>query len=286
MKKLVLIIIAVLVLFFIGFYFIGVYTTNSFIEERAEELAASVNEKSAEKFHYSEIDSLPLPVQNYFRFAVKEGTVKPRFVRLRQSGKFKTNIGADFKNLTAVQYFTTTKPGFIWAAEIDFADFIWIKGIDTYFEGEGNLLIKFMSGITISNEGGKEITQSQIARWLMEAVWYPTILLPSENLSWSEIDSSKAKLNFMENDIAIEAVFYFNADGSVDKITTQRYMTTTAGPALTNYTGYLTNYKEVDGITLPHHVEVEWNLDHQDFKYGVFDIDEIEFDNFTVYDNQ
>jgi uncharacterized protein YxeA len=69
MKKLVLIIIAVLVLFFIGFYFIGVYTTNSFIEERAEELAASVNEKSAEKFHYSEIDSLPLPVQNYFRFA-------------------------------------------------------------------------------------------------------------------------------------------------------------------------------------------------------------------------
>lgn len=285
MKKMILIIISAVLLFFIGFYFIGVYTTNSSIDERAEKLIEIAKEHPSEKFYYSEIDSLPAPVQKYFRFAINEGTVKPRFARLKQSGKFKTNIGADFKDLSAEQYSITNKPGFIWNGEIDFAKLIWVKGIDTYFNGEGSLLIKFMSGITISNETGKEIAQAQVVRWLFEALWYPSALLPSGNLIWVGIDSSSAKILFTENEIQVDAVVHFNNDGSISKIKTQRYMTTTAGPVPTDYTGYFSEYKYVNGIRVPLHGEVEWNLDNQDFLYGIFDINKIEFDVFKKFED-
>lgn len=284
MKKMLLIIISVLILFFVTFYFLGVYTTNSFVTEQAEKLIQTAKDQPEEKFNFSEIDSLPAPVQKYFRFAIDEGVNKPRFVRLKQSGQFKTNLNAEFKDLTADQYAISHQPGFIWSGDITFAKLIWVRGIDTYFNSEGSLLIKFMSGITISKESGKEISQAQVVRWLLEGVWYPSAFLPSENLKWSEVDSTSAKILFKENDIEISVHVFFNENGSIAKMKTQRYMTTTAGPALTDYTGYFTKYKDVNGIRIPTHGEVEWNMEDQDFLYGKFDIDKIEFDSFSIYD--
>lgn len=285
MKKIVFIVLAVVIVFFMLFYFIGVYTTNSFIDTRAESLAELAKQSPSQKFTYTEIDSLPVPVQKYFRFAMDEGIAKPRFARLKQSGQFKTNIGADFKDLSADQYSITFQPGFIWSGEIDFAKLIWVKGVDTYFKNSGDFLIKFMSGITITKESGREIAQAQIVRWLLEGLWYPSALLPSKYISWSEIDSSSANIHFKKDSLQIDAAVYFNNDGSIDKIKTKRYMTTTSGPVLTDYTGHFSNYKDVNGIRIPFHGEVEWNLENQDFLYGKFDIEEIEFDVFKKFEN-
>lgn len=284
MKKTVLIILAVLFLFSLTFYFLGVYSTQSFINAQIEQLATASREYPAEKFSFSEIDILPHPVQKYFHFALKEGITKPRFVRIKQTGLFKPNLETDFKPLTAEHYAITTIPGFIWSGDISFAKVIWVKGIDTYFNDTGSLLIKFMSGVTISKEAGSEIAQAQLVRWLFECFWYPTALLPSDRLKWSPVDSTSARLNFIHNDIEIEAVVHFNEDGSVYKLTSQRYMTTTAGPKLTGYTGYFSNYENVNGIMIPLHSEVEWNLDTGDFLYGKFDMEKIDFDILNTFD--
>ncbi len=286
MKKVVLSIIAAVVLFFIAFFLIGVYLTSSFVDEQVDKLVKIAEEQPNTKFSFEEVDSLPASVQKYFSYALTDRITKPRFARIKQSGRFKTNINAGFKDLTAEQYVVTSEPGFIWSGDIHLFDpIIWIRGIDTYVNGSGSLLIKFMSGVTITRETGEEIAQAQIVRWLMEAIWCPTALLPSGNLEWSAVDSTSAEVHFKENDIAIDAIFHFNDDGSINKITAKRYMTTVAGPALTNYTGYVSDYKEVKGMKIPFHVEVEWNLDHQDFKYGTFDIEEIEYDVFKRFED-
>ncbi len=284
MKKMVLIILAVLFLFSLTFYFLGVYSTNRFVNSEIKRLALTAKEQPVVNFSFSEIDTLPQPVQKYFRFALKEGITKPRFVRIKQTGLFKPNLETDFKQLTAEHYAITNVPGFFWSGDISFAKVIWVKGIDSYFNDTGSLLIKFMSGVTISKETGNEIAQAQLVRWLFEGFWYPTALLPSDKLKWSPIDSVSAKLFFIHNKIEIEAVVHFNEDGSAKKLTSQRYMTTTAGPKLTGYTGYFSDYEEVNGIMIPLHGEVEWNLDTGDFLYGKFDMDKIEFDNFAMYE--
>jgi len=283
MKKTVLIILAVLFLFSFTFYFLGVYSTHSFVNSEIERLKTTAMEHPVENFSFSEIDTLPQPVQKYFRFALKEGITKPRFVRIKQTGLFKPNLETDFKTLTAEHYAITNLPGFIWSGDISFAKVIWVKGIDTYFNDTGSLLIKFMSGVTISKETGNEIAQAQLVRWLFECFWYPTALLPSDNLKWIPVDSTSAQLNFIHNDIEIEAVVHFNEDGSARKLTSQRYMTTTAGPKLTGYTGYFSDYEEVNGIMIPRHGEVEWKLDTGDFLYGKFDMEKIEFDVFERF---
>jgi len=61
-------------------------------------------------------------------------------------------------------------------------------------------------------------------------------------------------------------------------------MTTSAGPVLTNYSGYYSDYKTYNGITVPSHLEAEWNLDNQDFRYGKFTVTGFEYDNFSEFE--
>lgn len=284
MKKTVLIVICALVIIFIAFFFAGIYFTNDYVNEETRKLINEAKQERVQTFNYAEIDKLPPVLQKYFSKVIDEGSVKPRFVRLKQEGYFKTNHNAEFKELTAEQYFITTKPGFIWQGKINFGKFIWITGIDNYYKGKGNLLIKFMSGITITKESGKEINQSQIIRWLLETVWFPTALLSNGNMKWIKYDSTSATVSLDENDIEVTATFHFNNDGLISKITSERYMTTVSGPALTKFTGYVSNYKKFNGFLIPTHVQVEWNLIDQDFRYGKFNVTEIDYDNFDMYE--
>lgn len=60
--------------------------------------------------------------------------------------------------------------------------------VQRYFNGHGNMLIKIFSTFTIADAKGSEMDYSSLIRFLSEAPWYPTALLPSEYLQWEEID--------------------------------------------------------------------------------------------------
>ena len=214
MKKVVITVISVLVLLFIVFLFGGIYLTHKLISDKTGILITAAENETPQKFNYSEIDTLPPVLQKYFRFALEDGITKPRFLRLKQKGEFKTSISADFRDIEAQQYFLTSKPGFLWHGKIYLTSFLWLDGIDTYFNGDGALLIKFLSGISMTRETGDEIKQAQIVRWLLEAAWFPAALLPNENLKWIKYDSTSATLLFNEKDIEIKARFFFNGNGS------------------------------------------------------------------------
>jgi len=175
-------------------------------------------------FNFNDLEGLPEPVQRYFKYALRDGQEHIKFVRLKQIGEFKMKENQPWMPIHAEQYFTTEDPAFIWRVKLAMAPFIWIEGRDMYYQGRGNMLIKLLSTITVADAAGSEMDISSLIRFLAEAPWFPTALLPSDYIEWKEIDSNSARVVIKDKGYIASGIFTFNEKGEIIKfVTNDRY---------------------------------------------------------------
>lgn len=103
--------------------------------------------------------------------------------------------------------------------------------------GKGHMLWKLFSALTLVNFGGREIDQSALVRYLSEAVWFPTALLPSRTLRWEALDSDSARATLVHGGLCVSAVFHFNARGQIVRLTTTDRPRSVAASRVLSYTG-------------------------------------------------
>jgi hypothetical protein len=179
----------------------------------------SQSENSENIFSYSQLQSLPEPVQRYFRHVIKEGQPYISYVRLMHDGQFKTTPEKDWVKIKGEQYFTTAKPGFIWKGSTSV-----FTANDQYISNTDRLTVSLFSVFKIAGGQGKKYDQGELLRWLAESVWFPTNLLPNESLKWKPIDALTAQLNFNYNGMPLSYVVSFNSIGLITQLQTKRYM--------------------------------------------------------------
>ncbi len=218
----------------------------------------------------SNLKGLPVPVQRYFRYALREGQAYIQQVTLKHRGQFRTSAKQGWKNIRGEEYFTCSPPGFLWSGKLG-----WASAIDKYINGKGNLVVKIASLIPVVNAKGKATDQGEFLRWLAEAVWFPTALLPSDNLSWLPIDEQSAKVLYQDEHIQAEGVFHFNQLGQITHFKAQRYMDENH---LEEWTAHCHDYREVNGMQIPFFAEAVWNLSAGDFSYAKFELEEIDYE--------
>ena len=218
--------------------------------------------------------SLPKPIQRYFTYALEDQQKKISYVRLKHKGVFRTNPKQDWKQINGQEYFNIRKPGFLWFGKVPL-----FSAIDKYINGKGNLKVKLFSLIKIIDEKGDKIDQSELLRFLGEAPWYPTALLPSKQVIWESIDTNSAKIIFTDHNMTVTGIFQVNSKGQIIRFQAKRYYQ----DALQKWTGTYTDYRSVNGINIPFSVKVTWNLPTGDYTYAKFDLNKIEYDNSNPY---
>lgn len=249
-----------------------------------ESLFANSGKISDKVFTYDQIKSLPDPVQRYFKYALKEGQEYISYVRLKQDGLFRMNENSKWIPIIAEQYFTTQNPAFLWYCKIKPLPFFWITGKDSYFQNEGNLIIKLLSIITVVNLKGEECDQSEFIRYIAESVWFPTALLPNEFLNWEPIDSETARVIINYRGYNLSFIFYFNAKGQIIKLTTEdRFMEEKGEFKKEKWSCYCRKYKKINNVRIPTEGEVEWNLPDKNISYAKLRIIDIEFNKTSKY---
>ncbi|CAN5788074.1 hypothetical protein BH11BAC3_BH11BAC3_41300 [soil metagenome] len=145
---------------------------------QVKQLFAESKNISDKIFSHQQLENLPPPVQLYFKHVLKEGQPYLSYIRLKHDGQFKTSIKKDWVTIKGEQYFTTEKSGFIWKGTTSM--FI---ARDMYLASEGRLIATILSTINVADiHGKKEYDQGELLRWLSESIWFPTNLLPAENL--------------------------------------------------------------------------------------------------------
>lgn len=251
--------------------FVGRMNLSNLFNEDVEQLFLSSQSISAQTFSYQQLKGLPDPVQRYFKHVLKEGQPYISYARITHGGQFKMGLEKPWKNIKGEQYFTTEKPGFIWKGTTSM-----FTARDMYIAGKGRLIATLFSLFNVVDGQGEHYNQGELLRWLAESIWFPTNLLPKENLKWLAINDSSAKLQFNYNGRALSYIITFNDKDEIIQMETMRYMdnddlkTWIIKPSL---------YKEINNILIPTANEVIWRLRSGDFSYAKFILGKIEYDN-------
>jgi hypothetical protein len=109
--------------------------------------------------------------------------------------------------------------------------------------------------------GGGEIARGELMRYLAEAVWYPTALLPSQGVRWEAVDANSARASLTDAGIGVSLVFGFNEAGLITTVHSDaRGRTVGKRVELTPWEGRFWNFAQRDGMSVPLDGEVSWIL--------------------------
>lgn len=215
-------------------------------------------------FDRRELEGLPAPVQRYFRAALKDGQPMVAAVSVEHSGSF--NLGADaadrWKPFTSTQRVVTRRPGFDWDARIAMLPGVSVRVHDAYIAGEGMLHAALFGLVPMAKQRDTgDLARGELMRFLAEAAWYPTALLPSQGIQWEAVDEHCASATLSDGDITLTLLFRFGADGLIDTVRAEARGRTIGGKTVpTPWQGRFWNYALRDGMQVPLDGEVAWGL--------------------------
>jgi hypothetical protein len=127
-----------------------------------------------------------------------------------------------------------------------------------------------------------------LARWLGEAVWFPTALVPGrapgEGVQWAAMDDSIARATITDGGTTVSAEFHFAATGEITGMTAMRYRDVNGAGVLTPFEGRYRDYTRRDGVMVPMSAEVAWLLPEGRFAYWRGRPEQVEYDRATTSD--
>ena len=232
-------------------------------------------EKSNQIYSEKQLESLPKNVQRYFKYVLKEGQPYINSVRLTHNGFFKTDLKKDFTAITGEQYFSSQKPQFIWKGETSF-----FTARDFFIDEKGGLIVTIFNVYNFVDSSGNNFDEGELQRWLAESVWFPTNLLPSEYLKWSEIDDNSAKLFFNYKTISFFFIVRFNQIGEITEIEGNRFMT---AERKEKWVCKMANYQERNGVKIPISDQAIWRLKDGDQVYAKFEVQKIDYNIYEKF---
>lgn len=228
-----------------------------------------------------ELESLPTPVQRYFRIALKDGQPMIASIKVAHAGQFSLGeTEAKWVPFTSDQAVVTRRPGFDWDARIRMAPGLHAFVHDAYVTGEGILHATLFGLVTVAHlRGTPEAAQGELMRFFAEAVWYPTALLPSQGVRWEAVDNSSAKATMKDGDTTLTMLFRFNDDGLIGSVRAEARSRAVNGATVpTPWEGRLGGYELRDGMRIPLEAEVAWQLADGALPYWRGRITEIKYE--------
>ncbi len=212
---------------------------------------------------FTELDGLPPVVQRYFRLVLQEGRRLVAAASVEHHGSF--NMGeaeANWKPFTSTQRVVTRRPGFDWDARIRLMPGLTVKVHDAYVGGAGILHASLAGLFTLADlRGSGEIAEGELMRFVAEAAWYPTALLPSQGVRWEAVDERSARATLSDGQLSLSLLFSFDNQGLIASIGAEARGRTVGGKVIaTPWQARMWNYIEHDGMRVPLEGEVAWLL--------------------------
>ncbi|MFN8573070.1 MAG: DUF6544 family protein [Gemmatimonadaceae bacterium] len=212
---------------------------------------------------FRELEGLPACVQAFFRAAVTGAQPLVAEVHLRHTGTFNMSEAAEaWKPFTSDQKVVTQRPGFDWDARIAVIPGFSVRVHDAYVAGEGVLRASLLGLFTVADaRGTSDLAEGELMRFLAEAAWYPTALLPSQGVRWEPIDDRSAMATLTDANVSVSLAFTFNDAGLIESVRANARGRQVGGTAVpTAWQGRFWNYETREGIRVPLDGEVAWLL--------------------------
>lgn len=262
LKAALLIVVALLVVV-VGVIAYGEYRWKTGTNELRSKLEAVRLPINPVAYDAREIENLPPPVRRCFHAVLKDGQPIVSSARLTHEGQF--NMGetqAKWSRFTSSQVAIIRRPGFDWDGRIAMAPGLNVLVHDAYVAGEGILHAELLGLVTLADiRGTPEAAQGELMRFLAEAAWYPTALLPSQGVRWEAIDDMSARATLTDGATTVSLDFRFDAEGLISGVrAAARHRTVNGVLVATPWQGRFWGYEVRGGMRIPLEGEVAWEL--------------------------
>jgi hypothetical protein len=210
-----------------------------------------------------EPEELPEPVRRYFEVALPRTPRMIASVEMEHEGTFNMSEGETrWLPFRSTQVDVMHPAGFDWSGRIEMMPGVPVYVHDAFVGGRGILAAKLWGLIPLASMwDSQEVDSGELQRFLAEAAWYPTRLLPQEGVQWTPEDSRRAYGTLRAGDIEVTLEFHFGADHLIEGIRAERrYRAVGDRFEATPWEGRFSNYQNVDGMKIPMDGEVAWVL--------------------------
>lgn len=264
MGKWILIGLAVIVLITVFAVMVGRARETTRLTRLVDKLIDRSSAPDVNVVDFDSLSGLPPPVIRYFKHVLAKNQKLIKIVRMHQSGVLRTNMKIDaWSSFTADQIVVPFANGFVWNAKVEMPLGTHIRVLDTYSAGVGSGRISLLSAVAVaSNSGEPKLNSAALQRYLAEAVWYPTALLPQSGVVWTAIDERSAMATLTDSGITVSLEFRFNDANEVTAIySSGRFARFDGGYKQLPWEGHFLNYQDRGGISIPIYGEVGWYED-------------------------
>lgn len=227
------------------------------------ELIAARRPAEASSYDPAELAELPAPVRRYLETVLRPGQPMIDHAELQQVGTFNLSSDSDrWRPFTATHLAVTRRPGFLWEARIAMAPGLPARVHDGYVDQTGILHASLVGLFTVAQQRGTaEIAEGEFTRFLAEAPWYPTVLLPSQGTRWEPVDDCSAMATCDDGAHSVSLLFRFGSDGLVASVHSPARGRSAGGRTMaTPWTGHWSDYRRHDGVLIPCRGEACWDL--------------------------
>lgn len=222
-----------------------------------------------EAVSFDQLHELPEAVARYFHFALQEGEPTIRRCRVAQRGVIRLDLHSPWRPYRALQLFTTSPRGFVWDARVRMAPLITARVRNSYVRGRAGMVGRLASVVPLASRGDTpELASGMLHRWLAEAVWFPTALLPSEGVLWTGLDDDTSRATITDGGITVSLDFTFGDDGRVERAYTPvRYREVDGSRIATPWACHYHGYESIGGIRVPTAGSAVWLLPKGELTY-------------------
>lgn len=215
------------------------------------------------RYMVQELECLPAPVQRYFRASLQDGQPMVAAVKVGHTGRFDmSEHGEHRRPFCSTQSVTAGPPGFVWDGRIALLPGLQVKVHDAYLAGKGILHASLFGLLTLAEvRGTPELAHGELMRFLAEAAWYPTALLPSQGVEWEPVDDTSAKASLRDHNVTVTLLIRFDARGLIASVRADARGRMVAGSVVpTPWEASCRDYAVRDGMLVPFEGEVAWLL--------------------------
>jgi hypothetical protein len=228
-----------------------------------------------------ELTDLPDVVARYFRTVLRDRQPIIRGVRATQKGEFRSEDAEHaWRRFTAVQTFGTRPPGFVWDARIDMGAGVAVLVRDAYSGRRASMQASVLGLVPVVDVSGTpELASGALQRYLAEAAWFPTALLPSQGVRWTPLDPTTARATLTDGPTVVSLDFRFGPEGEIVEVSTRsRYREDRGRYVPTPWGGRFGPAEPRGGVRVPMSAEVAWEIDGRRFPYWRGRITSIQFE--------
>lgn len=221
-------------------------------------------DKTAATVDFSHLSGLPEPVQRYFKHVLKDGQSVINQIEMTQHGSLRTSTDSSkWISFKATQLVSPNSKSFIWHASMKLFPAVYISVEDSLQNGIGSGKVKLFNIFPVASDSNhKKLNSGALHRYLAEAVWFPTALLPESGVTWTGIDDLSALASLSVKELTVELEFKFNDNNEVEAVYTEgRYGQFDGGYQKRPWQGHFKDYHEINGMKVPSYGEVGWWID-------------------------